>query len=474
MGISVIRVTCCNCGKNFDKSSSEIKRRPQQRHFCSRECYFKIRGPETVKCDFCGGVFKRSKYKQEQYKKTFCSRDCQKKEWERRKELTGKKVGRCIVVGPDNDSHYKETRWLLECACGERFGRRTIDIIKNRVYECPNCVFRRSQYYIGGKKYGRLSVQDKWEWRISPTNGKRFRHWFCVCECGNERWIAAHSIISGKTVSCGCWMQKNNSRYVNDTLYPTRHGKSGLHRDKTYCRWTALIAKCHNPKYVTYHNWGAEGYTVCDLWRNSYEAFHEWIINEGFNESLTVHLKGSCKEFSAMNCGLMDFDEHANIMKKKTYLKKFGIDYMGERKTLRQWADQYKMSYQTLHGRWRKCKKIEKCLEGEWRDGSGCHFTRHDVKDDDLIKLYEEGFSIVEIEERLGFSGVWNRLQRLGVKMRPRKRRDSVIMDRKIKEMLEEHRTFNDILNEVTHDKYSLSAKLKKFGIKIKKFEITY
>lgn len=40
-----------------------------------------------------------------------------------------------------------------------------------------------------------------------------------------------------------------------------------------YITWSAMIARCYNPKNSSYARYGALGITVCDQWRNSYKAF---------------------------------------------------------------------------------------------------------------------------------------------------------------------------------------------------------
>lgn len=39
--------------------------------------------------------------------------------------------------------------------------------------------------------------------------------------------------------------------------------------------WREMIRRCHNPKDPSWRWYGARGITVCDRWRESYEAFRE-------------------------------------------------------------------------------------------------------------------------------------------------------------------------------------------------------
>jgi hypothetical protein len=41
-----------------------------------------------------------------------------------------------------------------------------------------------------------------------------------------------------------------------------------------YKVWTGIIKRCTNPKCKSWRNYGGAGVTVCDRWRNSFEAFY--------------------------------------------------------------------------------------------------------------------------------------------------------------------------------------------------------
>ena len=52
---------------------------------------------------------------------------------------------------------------------------------------------------LAGKKFGRLSVQDRWA-RIG--RGKFW--WDCICDCGGKKSVSGARLRSGHTESCGC------------------------------------------------------------------------------------------------------------------------------------------------------------------------------------------------------------------------------------------------------------------------------
>lgn len=52
-----------------------------------------------------------------------------------------------------------------------------------------------------GKKFNMLAVLDI---KIVKENKNYRKYYFCHCDCENEKWIRADSILSGKQTSCGC------------------------------------------------------------------------------------------------------------------------------------------------------------------------------------------------------------------------------------------------------------------------------
>jgi hypothetical protein len=52
------------------------------------------------------------------------------------------------------------------------------------------------------------------------------------------------------------------------------HGEShGDNKTTEYRIWTNMVDRCTNAAGVAYRYYGARGITICDSWRNSYEAF---------------------------------------------------------------------------------------------------------------------------------------------------------------------------------------------------------
>lgn len=76
--------------------------------------------------------------------------------------------------------------------------------------------------------------------------------------------MAIGSLTSGNTTSCGCLHREGLA---------ARNRTHGMSRTPEYEVWQAMIARCHRPGATFYELYGGRGITVCDAWREPFEAF---------------------------------------------------------------------------------------------------------------------------------------------------------------------------------------------------------
>lgn len=112
-----------------------------------------------------------------------------------------------------------------------------------------------------GKTFGRLTVQSPKMLGDGTFSGK----WNCVCECGNHSEVSTASLNNGNSQSCGC-LSIDRSREVLGT-----HLMAGT---PEYYSWSNMKARCLNVNSSNYSRYGGRGITVCDEWKDSFEAFY--------------------------------------------------------------------------------------------------------------------------------------------------------------------------------------------------------
>jgi len=151
-------------------------------------------------------------------------------------DLSGQQFGRLVVLEKALTPSHVKTKgqyWLCKCSCGNKKIVSGHSLSQRKTTSC-GCYHKEkiqeNRLDLTGKRFGRLVVIGS----RKKTNPKTFL-WLCKCYCGNEKYVHHSSLISGKTVSCGCYAKENNrNRIIKDfgeasfnNLYYTyiRHAK---------------------------------------------------------------------------------------------------------------------------------------------------------------------------------------------------------------------------------------------------------
>lgn len=109
-----------------------------------------------------------------------------------------------------------------------------------------------------GQRFHELTVVELAEPRKMRVSTKRY--WTCLCSCGETTEVSTGNLRSGQVKSCGCRQ-----------AHPLDHGMS---KTKIYRTWHGMKHRCHNPKSISWKNYGARGIKVCDRWLESFDAFY--------------------------------------------------------------------------------------------------------------------------------------------------------------------------------------------------------
>lgn len=188
-----------------------------------------------------------------------------------------------------------------------------------------------------GERFGRLTVVSQGN-AITGGNGKEYRSWRCICDCGTEREVKEPLLLYGKTKSCGC--------LYSETRSSSKNKSHGLSRTRIYAEWGRMIQRCSNPRVDSYKRYGGRGIRVCNSWRESFESFYEWAIQNGYSDNLTIDRIDVNGGYCPGNCRWVSNKVQAN---NKTTNQFFMIN--GVSKTLTEWCEMYGASYQTVWAR---------------------------------------------------------------------------------------------------------------------------
>lgn len=133
--------------------------------------------------------------------------------------------------------------------------------------------------------------------------------------------------------------------------------KHGGYGTRLYEIWRSLKKRCLNPKTEQYSNYGGRGITVCDEWRDSFQAFYDWAMANGYRDDLTLDRIDGNGNYEPSNCRWATWKEQQNNRRNNHF-----ITYNGETKTLKQWSEQVGIDWDILYSRLKKGWSVEKAL----------------------------------------------------------------------------------------------------------------
>lgn len=259
-----------------------------------------------------------------------------------KKNLIGMKFGKLTVIeyaGYKKVVYSQKVRinyyWKCNCECGNIKNVKSDDLIRHRTESC-GCIRRKND--LTGNRYGRLIVIKEAEPEKRKDGLGTKRRWECLCDCGNTIITKQELLVSGSTKSCGCL---NND---------TRHRKNPDAITNKYPRlfriWQGIKNRCNRPNDQHHKNYYDKGVKVCKEWNDSFHAFLEWSLQNGYADNLTIDRIDTTGNYEPTNCRWNTNKEQQS--NKRTNIK-YEID--GEMLTIPQIAERYNIKEVTLYAR---------------------------------------------------------------------------------------------------------------------------
>lgn len=195
---------------------------------------------------------------------------------------------------------------------------------------------------LTGQRFGRLTVEK----RYRNNNGRA--QWLCYCDCGTVVVAQSYLLRKGLTRSCGC-LRKETAR--------ENAKKHGGRKTRLYNIWCAIKHRCTNRSAINYKDYGGRGIIVCAEWENSFEAFQEWALANGYRDDLSIERIDNDGPYTPDNCRWATRSEQGRN-RRSNYL----VEYNGETHPLIRWAELTGIKYGTLHRRLTRGWTVEKAL----------------------------------------------------------------------------------------------------------------
>lgn len=220
---------------------------------------------------------------------------------------------------------------------------------------------------LRGGRFGRLEVLER---KAIPKNGRNRVYWKCLCECGGQVDVRTDSLTRGLVQSCGC-LKRERDR-INLTANHS-HKMSGT---RLYHTWTQMKQRCHNKNNNSYERYGGRGIKVCKEWRESFDPFHVWAIENGYSDNMTIERIDNNADYSPDNCRWATNKEQSR--NRRSNIK---IAHQGRKVTLMELSEISGIDYKVIHGRYERGDRGESLIRPSGDDrknlkGSEQHLSK--------------------------------------------------------------------------------------------------
>lgn len=190
---------------------------------------------------------------------------------------------------------------------------------------------------LTGQKYGLLTVIG-----LKDTDTRK-TYWVCQCECGNIKEVRSDSLLCGAIKSCGCLKR------AQDKVNLTKNHRHKMSGTRLYSEWQGMKGRCYNPHDPRYDRWGGRGITVCDEWRDSFEAFYEWSMSHGYAEDLTIDRIDNDMGYAPDNCRWA-----TQIEQSRNRSSNINIRIGNSTRTLTEWCEIFQVNYKNVLSRYHR------------------------------------------------------------------------------------------------------------------------
>ena len=132
--------------------------------------------------------------------------------------------------------------------------------------------------------------------------------------CGRELTLSKFSKHRGRKDGLASRCKMCNSR-SGSQWYQRKQQET----NRLYSTYISMKLRCYSSKHDSFPFYGGRGITVCDEWLNSFEAFCDWAIQNGYRPDLQIDRIDNSRGYSPDNCRFVSVVQNHQNKRKRTH-----------------------------------------------------------------------------------------------------------------------------------------------------------
>lgn len=223
-------------------------------------------------------------------------------------DYSGRRFGYLIVL--HRDPERPKRHWICVCDCGNETSVSIYNLLSGNTRRCADRHCKTRVHDLTGNRFGKLTAISFAGFRSYGTT-RTLSMWDCICDCGQHVIVPTSSLLSGHTQSCGC---------LQSEVQSARNRTHGGANSRLYKEYRNMKSRCNNPSATGYMYYGGRGISVCNEWMDSFEAFRDWSLHNGYKDDLTIDRIDTNGNYSPSNCRWTTYGQQARNTRRNRYV----------------------------------------------------------------------------------------------------------------------------------------------------------
>lgn len=186
--------------------------------------------------------------------------------------------------------------------------------------------------------------------------------WATVVEQANNKSINRYIEINGETKTLAQWCRQYHIKpslvrirvdilkwdIIKALSIPPKESEAKIVSPRARLRgiWSKMLKRCFDSASYQYPRYGGRGIKVCNEWKDNFQAFYDWAVNNGYQNDLSIDRVDNNGNYEPSNCRWITSKEQNNNRENSIFITKDG-----KTQSLAQWCEELNLNYSKIYAR---------------------------------------------------------------------------------------------------------------------------